>query len=173
MKRFLFILLAFVLAVPVRAEPIKWVDFAVPYESLKYAMDADVRTSEQENHISWIDILAVAACRTGGKCPVSSVKKAYTDLSIGKKPEEILQGTYKYYDYYHKAYTAVLGGMLGHYAVQIDGQWKMAYGLKAFSPVAAFLLGCSQFPFLLHSLFSFTLTLPSFPFVTLHYHSSY
>lgn len=139
MKRRISLLLAVLLLIPitVHGETIRWVDFGVPYESLKYAMDADIRTSEQENHISWIDILAVAACRTGGKCPMSSVKKAYTDLSIGKKPEEILQGTYKYYDYYHKAYTAVLGGMLGHYAVQIDGQWKTVYGLKAFSPIAA------------------------------------
>ena len=87
MKRRISLLLAVLLLIPitVHGETIRWVDFAVPYESLKYAMDADIRTSEQENHISWIDILAVAACRTGGKCPMSSVKKAYTDLSIGKK----------------------------------------------------------------------------------------
>ena len=71
MKRRLFILLlAAALVVPVRAEPIKWVDFSVPYESLKYAMDTDISTSEKEKHISWIDILAVAGCRTGGKCPL-------------------------------------------------------------------------------------------------------
>jgi len=42
------------------AEPIKWVDFSVPYESLKYAMDVDISTAEKEKHISWIEILAVA-----------------------------------------------------------------------------------------------------------------
>ena len=138
MKRRIAYLLVLCLMIPVtaRAETIRWVDFGVPYESLKYAMDADIRTSEQELHISWIDILAVAACRTGGRCPLSSVKKAYTDLSTGKTAEEILNGTYRYYDYYHGAYQAVLGGFLGHYAVQINGQWKTAYGLKAFSPIA-------------------------------------
>ena len=77
MKRriFLSIVLCLVLALPVRADTIKWVDFQVPYESLKYALDRDVATFEQEKHLSWIDILALAACRTGGKCGLSSVKK--------------------------------------------------------------------------------------------------
>ena len=137
MKRFLFVLLAFVLAVPVRAEPIKWVDFSVPYESLKYAMDQDIATFEQEKHISWIDVLAVAGCRTGGKCGLSSVKQAVTDLKSQKSPEELLESLYKYYDYYHKAYSAVLGGMLGSFAIEKDGQWIPTYGLKAYSPIAA------------------------------------
>ena len=59
-------LLIAALAVQVSAQPIKWVDFGVPYESLKYAMDVDVASADKEKHISWIDILAVTACRTGG-----------------------------------------------------------------------------------------------------------
>ena len=139
MKRRIVFLLVLCLLIPmtVHADTIRWVDFGVPYESLKYAMDADVRTSEQEQHISWIDMLAVAACRTGGKCPLKSVKKALADLTTGQSPEQLLGGVYKYYDYYHEAYEAVLGGMLGHYAVEIDGQWKKTYGLKAFSPIGA------------------------------------
>ena len=41
MKRriFISIFLCVVLALPVRADAIKWVDFQVPYESLKYALD--------------------------------------------------------------------------------------------------------------------------------------
>ena len=66
MKRFFcLLLLIFALAVPVQAEPIRWVDFDVPYESLKYAMDQDIVTFEQEKHLSWIDILSRAACCTG------------------------------------------------------------------------------------------------------------
>ena len=109
----------------------------MPYESLKYAMDTDISTYEKEKHIGWIDILAVAACRTGGKCPLSAVKKAITDLEGDRSPQEFLGSVYKYYDYYHSAYDAVLGGMLGSYAVMIDGEWKPTYGLKAFSPIAA------------------------------------
>lgn len=140
MKRriFLCILLICVLAVPVRAEePIRWVDFAVPYESMKYAMNVDIETFDQEKHISWIDILALAGCRTGGKCGLVSVKKAAQELKGDKSPEELLGDLYKYYDYYHKAYSAVLGGFLGSYAIEKDGQQVPTYGLKAFSPIAA------------------------------------
>ena len=45
MRRFvLCILLVLALAVPAQAQPIKWVDFNVPYASLKYAMDKDIET---------------------------------------------------------------------------------------------------------------------------------
>ena len=139
MKRWISLLLVLTLlpVLPVSAETIRWVDFGVPYESLKYAMDQDITSAEQENYVSWIDILAVAACRTGGKCGLSSVKKATQDLKGGKSPEELLGNTYRYYSYYHDAYTAVLGGLLGNYAIEKDGQWLPAYGLKAFSPIAA------------------------------------
>lgn len=139
MKRcFLCFLVLFpVLTVPAKADYIKWVDFAVPYESLKYAMEQDIATFEEEKHISWIDSLALAACRTGGKCSLTSVKKAVSELKQDRAPDEILDGLYKYYPYYHEAYSAVLGGLLGSYAIEKDGQWKPAYGLKAFSPIAA------------------------------------
>ena len=139
MKRFfaLFLIFAFLLPITAQAAPITWVDFSVPYESLKYAIDSDISTYEKEKHIGWIDILAVAACRTGGKCPLSAVKKAINDLEGDRSPQEFLGSVYKYYDYYHSAYDAVLGGMLGSYAVMIDGEWKPTYGLKAFSPIAA------------------------------------
>lgn len=137
MRRFfLCIMLALAMAVPVQAQPIKWVDFNVPYASLKYAMDTDIETFDQEKHISWIDILALAACRTGGKCPLLSVKKAVTDLKGDRSPEELLGSNYQYYQYYHEAYSAALGGLLGSFAIADNGIWKSQYGLKAFSPVA-------------------------------------
>lgn len=138
MKRRIVLLLLILglLAVPVRAETIRWVDFDVGYESLKYAMEQDIATFEQEKHISWIDILAVAACRTGGKCGLASVKKAAADLKGDASPQELLGDTAKYYDYYHSAYEAALGGLLGSYAVEVNGEWKPTYGLKAFSPIA-------------------------------------
>jgi hypothetical protein len=79
-RMILCVVLAVTMAVPVNAEPIRWVDFSVPYESLKYAMEEDIRTFEEEKHLSWIDILSLAACRTGGKCGLASVKKAVSDL---------------------------------------------------------------------------------------------
>lgn len=139
MKRrvFLCILLIFALIFPVGAEPIKWVNFHIPYESLHYALQQDIQTYEQEKHIGWIEILSLAACRTGGKCPLSSVKKAAADLKGEKSPQDLLGANSKYYDYYFNAYTAALGGLVGSYAIEINGEWKSQYGLKAFSPVAA------------------------------------
>lgn len=139
MKRriFLLVISVMLLIFPVRAETIRWVDFGVPYESLKYAMDTDIATFDQEKHISWIDSLALAACRTGGKCPLSSVKKAVQELKGDKSPEELLGNLYQYYSYYHTAYDAALGGLLGSFAIEIDGELKPTYGLKAYSPVAS------------------------------------
>ena len=137
-RRISFILVILILlCIPVGAEPIRWVDFGVPYESLAYAMQVDVDTFEQEKHISWIDILSLAACRTGGKCPLASVKKAARQLEGDAAPEELLGELYRYYPYYHESFTAALGGLLGSFAICADGQWKPAYGLKAYSPVAA------------------------------------
>ena len=138
MKRlFAIALLLPVLLVPVSAEPIRWVDFQIPYESMRYALDQDIATSGQEKHIGWIDTLSLAACRTGGKCGLSAVRKAVSDLKGDASPQEILGDLSKYYDYYHEAYSAALGGLVGSYAIEKDGQWCPTYGLKAFSPIAA------------------------------------
>lgn len=134
---FLAFLLLSVMVLPASALTPKWVSFDVPYESLLYAMEQDIDSFEKDQHISWIDTLSVAACRTGGKCGLSSVKKAYQELKSGKTPEELLDNLYQYYEYYHTAYGAVLGGMLGTYSIEKDGEEKVFYGLKAFSPIAA------------------------------------
>lgn len=138
MRRFFLLCLLFsILVIPVKADTIKWVDFNVPYESLHYALEQDIQTREEEKHIPWIDALALSACRTGGKCGLASVKQAVQDLKKDSSPEELLGELYKYYSYYHEAYSAVLGGLVGSYAIEKDGQWVATYGLKAFSPIAA------------------------------------
>ena len=137
MKRFFILLILPALVLTARAEPIRWVDFQVPYESLKYALDQDIYSFEQEKHLNWIDILTLSACRTGGKCDLPSVKQAAWELQGDKSPEELLGSLYKYYGYYHQSFSAVLGGLVGSYAIEKDGQWVSTYGLKAFSPIAA------------------------------------
>lgn len=138
MKRWICLLIVlFFMVTPVKAEVLKWVDFNIPYESLKYAMDTDIATFDKEKHISWIDILALAGCRTGGKCSLDSVKKAVKDVSGDKSIDDILGNQMKTYNYYHTAYDAVLGGLLGSFSIEIDGEEKPAYGLKAYSPIAA------------------------------------
>ena len=136
-RSFLCLLMVFALVLPVRAETVRWVDFEVPYESLSYAMKVDIASFDREKHISWIDILALAACRTGGRCGLNSVKKAAADLEGDKAPKELAGELGKYFDYYHQAYSAALGGLLGSFAIEKDGTWTATYGLKAFSPVAA------------------------------------
>ncbi len=136
MKRFLTALMAVSLMVlPVRADVINWVDFQVSYESLYYAMNVDIDTYEKEKHISWIDILALAGCRTGGKCDLASVKKAAQELKGDRSARE-LSGESRYFDYYHRSFDAVLGGLLGCFAIEKDGLWQPRYGLKAYSPIA-------------------------------------
>lgn len=139
MKRFIVILLALCVlpCSTVRAESIKWVSFDVPYESLKYAMEVDIDTAQQEKHLNWIDVLALAACRTGGKCPLTAVRKAAEQLKGDDSPEQLLGSLYQYYPYYHSAYSAVLGGVLGNYSISVNGEEKATYGIKAFSPIAA------------------------------------
>lgn len=135
LRRFLILLLILmILVVPVSAQSIQWVDFQVPYESLKYAMEQDIATFEQEKHIGWIDSLTVAACRTGGACGLTSVKKAVADLKTDKSVQELAG---KSYSYYHTVFQGALGGLLGSYEIYKDGEWRPVYGLKAFSPIAS------------------------------------
>jgi len=136
-RRIFCVLLIVCLNIPVRAEPIKWVDFQIPYGSLKYAMDQDIAAFERDERLDWIEILALAACRTSGKCPLAAVKKATEDLKKGNTPLEAAGNLSKYYTYYYQAYSAALGGLVGSFAIEVDGQWKAIYGLKAFSPIAA------------------------------------
>lgn len=111
---------------------IKWVDFDVSYEALKDAMDLDIETWEQDLHISWTDALACLAAQYGGsfdsydRADLTALADA---LESGKSMEEITQNL-KSYDYYRRAYTAVIGGFLG---IRADG----TYGLTACSPIAA------------------------------------
>ena len=140
LRRILLLLMIFaILPTRAAAEPIHWAEFDIPWESLDYAMNVDIRSVDSEQHLSWIDILAVAASKTGGECGVSSVRLAAEQLQRGLSPEEILGELYRYFDYYKEVYTAVLGGFLGNFSVWNGEQWKPTYGLKAFSPIAS---GC-------------------------------
>ncbi len=47
---------------------------------------------------------------------------------------------FKYYAYYHDAYDAALGGLVGNYAILVEDETggpglKASYGLKAFLPL--------------------------------------
>ena len=137
MKRVWMVLLCLVLLAAPAEATVKWVDFDLSCEAMERALRLEEQSREQDNPQSWIKILALAATQCGGNPKPADVTAACRSLMAGKSPKEILGGNDSYYQYYLEAYTAVLGGLAGNYAVKIDGEWKPAWGIKAFSPIAA------------------------------------
>lgn len=124
-------------------KPIKWVEFDVPYDVMKRAMDIDIDTYDKKVHIDWVDILAYLGAKYGGSfsCYKDADMDEFTDkIKNGDTVSELTKDM-KYFNYYSRAYGAVLGGFLGEYQIRTPDEngsssWKKAYGLKAFSPLA-------------------------------------
>lgn len=124
---------------------IKWVEFNVPYEALQKAYEADRDSYNEDVHLNWIELLAYLGTKYGGdfsSYQASDMDRLMEELKSGTAMQELMDGK-EYYSYYLEAYTAVLGGMVGEYEIEVpegeDGtekEWKKMYGLKAFSPVA-------------------------------------
>lgn len=109
---------------------IKWVDFDVTYAAMKDAMDLDIKTYEEDLHIDWVQSLAYLATRYGGNFSGYSKDHLYElaeKLESGSSMSDLTKDM-KYYDYYYKAYGAVIGNFLG---LREDG----TYGLTAYSPI--------------------------------------
>lgn len=125
-------------------DTIKWVDFQVSYEALCLAYEWDVETHGTEKELHWIELLAYTAAKTGGvfgKEALGILDDTAEKLASGETDMETLTAQMKYYGYYHEAYTAVLGGMVGEYETEVvseDGQrsYEAKYGLKAYFPLA-------------------------------------
>lgn len=124
---------------------IKWVDFGICYEALDKALKADIKSIDSEVKLDWIELLAYLASRYGGN--FSKYKSKDMDALINKlnngESIEKLTEKLKYYNYFHEAYTAVLGGFVGGYEIEVDDEnnpgqkkWIQKYGLRAFSPIA-------------------------------------
>ena len=125
---------------------IKWVDFDIPYTILKQALKYDIESFGSDIKLNWIELLAYAAARGGGKFaggkPSTSINNMVKRLKKGESVAEITRDV-KYYSFYYEAYTAILGEYVGEYAAEADdpdnpGQTKLItkYGLKVFSPIA-------------------------------------
>ncbi len=126
---------------------IKWVDFNVPYNLLEKTMYMDIESYDTEIHLKWTEMLAYLSAKYGGNFrnyKEKDLSALVERLNRGESIDTITEGM-KLYDYYNEAYTAVLGGFLGEYMVQVpiesetDGNivWEAKYGLKAFSPIPA------------------------------------
>lgn len=146
--------LAFVVVLPLftgaaepEAEPkkyIKWVDFTVPASLMKKTIDLDKQSFQDgtEPRLKWIELLAYLGVKCGGdfkKYKPQMLQKLLDKLSSGETMTTLTEGM-KLYGYYNEAYTAVLGGLVGSYAVEVekDGEtcWEERYGLRAFHPIA-------------------------------------
>ena len=146
-KRIFLCILALWLVLPrvnAEGEVLRWVEFDLSYSALKAALEQDIAAQGEEKPISWIDILALASVRKGAKLvDAKAVRQAAQELKGDQTPQELLGNQYTYFAYYRRAYEAVLGGLVGNYAIEVTNkdtgqkEWVATYGLKAFSPIAA------------------------------------
>ena len=121
---------------------IKWIDFDVSAEAMNDALEFCSAGHTAGSPCSFTELLACLAVKYGGnfahykKADLTSVGEA---LQNGEDPVKIVNNE-KLYQYYSKAYDAVLGGMVGEYTeytVQGDTVTKEdKYGLIAYSPIA-------------------------------------
>jgi murein DD-endopeptidase MepM/ murein hydrolase activator NlpD len=145
-KKFFAVLLAAAILSGTTAQTadfITWVDFNVSCEAMQRALQLDIESQGKEKPVSWIDLLALAATHAGGNTfSPGAVDAAAKELDCDQLPQEFLGEQYRYFAYYQEAYTAVLGGLVGNFAIETTDDsgktdWSAAYGLKAFSPIAA------------------------------------
>ncbi len=124
---------------------IKWVDFNVPYSLLEKTLTLDIKSYGTETKLNWIELLAYCAAKCGGNFKShknSTLDNLVKSLKSGTEISELTKDM-KYYPYYYEAYSAVLGGFVGEFEIEVDdkdnpGNKKFVkkYGLKAFSPIA-------------------------------------
>ena len=130
---------------------IKWVDFNVTCEAMKLTSELDIKSHNNSEDVvfNWIELLAYLACKNGGdfkNFSPSDLDKLVSELKSGKSMEE-LTSSMKYYSYYSEAYSAVLGGFIGNYSIEVSNNsvnssasdityFENRYGLKAFLPIA-------------------------------------
>lgn len=126
---------------------IKWVDFNVTAEALNLTAKLDIDSHNKQNEdgpiYNWIELLAYLSCKNGGNFKNFSNKDLNAlleELKNGQTIEDLTQDM-KFYNYYYESYSAVLGGFIGNYSIEVlqdDGSksFQEKYGLKAFLPIA-------------------------------------
>lgn len=140
---------------------IKWVDFNITSDAMKQAFRYDVDTCQSEIHLDWIQLLSFLGAKYGGDFSRYQAKdmSALADRLLAGEQIEEITADMNYYSYYLEAYTAVLGGLVGTYQIEIPATeapawvleqaggespgddtpslvWVTKYGLKSFSPIA-------------------------------------
>lgn len=101
---------------------IKWVDFNICCDAMNKAYQYDVETHNKDVELHWIELLAYLACKNGGdfsKFKEKDMTAVADKLLSGEATMESLTADMKYYSYYLEAYTAVLGGLVGEYEIEV------------------------------------------------------
>lgn len=127
---------------------IKWVDFNVCSSAMGKACEYDVASQSQEVKLNWIELLAYLGTRYGGdfsRYKEKDLNELVNKLESQDENISTLTEGLKYYNYYYEAYSAVLGGLVGNYEIQVPSEdnteekvWVKKYGLKAFLPIAKY-----------------------------------
>ena len=124
---------------------IKWVDFNVTAEALTLTAKLDIDSHNQQGEIvyHWIELLAYLSCKNGGNFKnfkAQDLHALVAELKSGQTMEDLTQNM-KFYHYYYDSYSAILGGFIGNYSIEVpneDGSksYQEKYGLKAYLPIA-------------------------------------
>lgn len=124
---------------------IKWVDFTVPCNVLKKTADLDINSHNNNEEIkyNWIELLAYLASIYGGNFKnfnSNDLTNLVEKLKSGKTMDE-LTSKLSTYPYYLESYSAILGGFIGNYSIEVldsnnNKSFENRYGLKAFLPIA-------------------------------------
>lgn len=125
---------------------IKWMEFNVCYAALNKAYTYDVKSQSEEVKLNWIELLSYLGAKYGGNFSKYKDKDMDTLVKKLQSKEETMESltkNMKHYPYYYEIYSAVLGGLVGEYEIEVPSQdnpeektWVKKYGLKAFSPIA-------------------------------------
>ena len=126
---------------------IKWVDFNVTAEVLNLTAKLDIdshNNSDDGNMVyNWLELLSILSCKNGGNFKnfkSTDLNSIVDELKDGQSIEDLTQNM-KFYDYYYESYSAILGGFIGHYSIEVSNEdgsksFQDKYGLKAFLPIA-------------------------------------
>lgn len=124
---------------------IKYAEFNICCSALEKALEYDISThkNDEKVKIDWVQVLAYLGAKYGGdfkQYKEEDLEQIVSRLKNGDKIKDITKDM-KYYDYYYRVYSAVLGGFTGWYNTEAeDGNGKITkvkdYGLCVFSPIA-------------------------------------
>lgn len=129
---------------------IEQVNFTASAEALNDCLELDISSRQSDRFFDWIELLAYLAQKYNGD--FTRYQKDDLDALLKEKtsePRDVAKNK-EQYDYYLRAYTAVLGGLVGEYTKEVYDQNGNAisrerkYGLMAYHPIAAGYY-CSEF----------------------------